>query len=234
MRLLLPRRSRLVFDRPGRGLLLALVLVTPFVPAAAQRLTPAEVARRDGGIAPYTAADVAFMTGMIGHHAQAVQMSRMAPDNAASRSVQILAERIAVAQQDEIAFMQRWLREREHPVPAADTVHAPGERAPGEHAPGAHAHDEHAAMMPGMLTAAELAQLQRARGAAFDRLFLTLMIKHHAGALTMVDQLLAAPGAAQDDDVYKFVSDVNADQDTEIARMRLMLASLPPTPALRR
>jgi uncharacterized protein (DUF305 family) len=89
-------------------------------------------------------------------------------------------------------------------------------------------------MMPGMLTAAELAQLQAARGAAFDRLFLTLMIKHHEGALTMVDQLLASPGAAQDDEVYKFVSDVNADQDTEIARMRRMLESVPPTPALRR
>lgn len=222
MRLPCSRPSRL-FSRHLRPLLLlALGTAAPCVTAAAQRLTPAEVARRDGGIAPYTAADVAFMTGMIGHHAQAVQMSRMAPTNDASRSVQILAERIAVAQQDEITFMQRWLRDRDHPVPSTDGAHDHG------------AHAEHATMMPGMLTAAELAQLQRARGLSFDRLFLTLMIKHHAGALTMVEQLLASPGAAQDDDVYKFVSDVNADQDTEIARMRLMLESIPPTPALRR
>lgn len=224
MRLLLPRRARAPYGRPLPLYLLrlALVIAVPFAPAAAQRLTPAEMARLDGGRPPYTAADVSFMTGMIGHHAQAVQMSRLAPTNEASRSVQILAERIAVAQQDEIAFMQRWLREREHPVPAADAAHAHGE------------HADHAPLMPGMLTAAEFAALQTARGTAFDRLFLTLMIKHHAGALVMVDQLLASPGAAQDDDVYKFVADVNADQDTEIARMRLMLESIPPTSAPRR
>jgi uncharacterized protein (DUF305 family) len=222
MRLPLTPRSGSRYHAPWRWLLLTLLVAAPCTAVAAQRLTPAEVARRDGGIAPYTAADVAFMTGMIGHHAQAVQMSRLAPANDASRSVQLLAERIAVAQQDEIGFMQRWLREREQPVPTTDASHAHGE------------HAEHATMMPGMLTAAELAQLQAARGAAFDRLFLTLMIKHHAGALTMVDQLLASPGAAQDDEVYKFVSDVNADQDTEIARMRRMLESVPPTPALRR
>jgi len=222
MRLLLPRPARVSHWRLRPLLLLILATTAPFATATAQRLTPADVARRDGGIAPYTAADVTFMTGMIGHHAQAVQMSRMAPGNEGSRSVRILAERIAVAQQDEIAFMQRWLRERDHPVPSADAAHDHSE------------HAEHATMMPGMLTAAELAQLQSARGTAFDRLFLTLMIKHHAGALTMVEQLLASPGAAQDDDVYKFVSDVNADQDTEIARMRLMLESLPATSAPRR
>jgi uncharacterized protein (DUF305 family) len=203
-------------------LLLSVLACVPVFAVQAQRLTPAEVARRDGGRPPYTAADVAFMSGMIGHHAQAVVMSRLAPTNAASRPVQILAERIAVAQQDEIAFMQRWLRERDHPVPSADVSMAHGEHA---------GHGEHGAMMPGMLTASELAQLQQARGAAFDRLFLTLMIKHHAGALTMVDALLASPGAAQDDDVYKFVADVNADQDTEIARMRQMLEALAPPSA---
>jgi len=219
MRLPLPRRCRLLGCHGWRRLLLALVLAAPAATASAQRLSPAEVARRDGGRPPYTAADVAFMRDMIGHHAQAVQMAQMAPASAASRSVQILAERIGVAQQDEIAFMQRWLREREQPVPSSDMAHAHG------------AHVDHAALMPGMLTADELARLQRARGTAFDRLFLTLMIKHHAGALTMVDQLLASPGAAQDDEVYKFAADVNADQDTEIARMRLMLDALPPSPA---
>lgn len=200
-------------------LLVAIASVAPTASAVAQRLTPAEVARRDGGRPPYTAADVDFMTGMIGHHAQAVLMSRLALGNGASRPVQILAERIAVAQQDEIAFMQQWLRDRDHPVPSADASHSHGE------------HAEHGGMMPGMLSATELTQLKDARGSAFDRLFLTLMIKHHAGALTMVDQLLASPGAAQDDDVYKFVSDVNADQDTEIARMRQMLDAMDAAPS---
>lgn len=219
MRLPLPRRCRFLGCHGWRRLLLAIVLAAPAATASAQRLSPAEVARRDGGRPPYTAADVAFLRDMIGHHAQAVQMAQLAPTNAASRSVQILAERIGVAQQDEIAFMQRWLREREQPVPLSDSAHGHG------------AHVDHAVMMPGMLTADELARLQRSRGTVFDRLFLTLMIKHHAGALTMVDQLLASPGAAQDDEVYKFAADVNADQDTEIARMRLMLDALPPSPA---
>jgi uncharacterized protein (DUF305 family) len=222
MRLPLLRRARSSFRRTPLLLLLVLAGTAPVATLSAQRLSPAEVARRDGGLPPYTEADVAFMTGMIGHHAQAVQMARLAPTNDASRSVQTLAARIAVAQQDEIAFMQRWLREREHPVPSAEAAHAHAE------------HAGHSPMMPGMLSTAELAQLQATRGNAFDRLFLTLMIKHHEGALTMVDQLLASPGSAQDDDVYKFVSDVNADQDTEIARMRLMLESIPPTAAVPR
>ena len=84
----------------------------------------------------------------------------------------------------------------------------------------------HHEMMPGMLTAAELKQLDKARGAAVDKLFLQYMIRHHQGALTMVEQTLAAPGAAQDDAVYKFMSDVSADQTTEIDRMTEMLDNM--------
>ena len=87
---------------------------------------------------------------------------------------------------------------------------------------------EHAMLMPGMLTDAELAQLDRARGVDFDRLFLTFMIRHHEGALTMVEQMFASPGAGQDDIVFKFASDVFADQSTEIDRMQKMLEALPP------
>jgi uncharacterized protein (DUF305 family) len=87
---------------------------------------------------------------------------------------------------------------------------------------------DHAKLMPGMLTAAQLAQLDAARGPEFDRLFLTFMIQHHEGAIIMVEQLFGAAGAAQDDNVFKFASDVHVDQITEIDRMTLMLAELAP------
>ncbi len=167
---------------------------------------------------PHTPADTHFMTGMIPHHAQAVLIAGWAPSHGASDAVQRLCERIVVAQRDEIASMQAWLRDRGEPVPAADATHMTMVMDGVEHA----------MLMPGMLTDEELAQLDRARGTEFDRLFLTYMIRHHEGALTMVDQLKASPGAAQDDVVFKFVSDVFADQSTEIDRMQKMLAALPP------
>ncbi len=167
---------------------------------------------------PHTPADTHFMTGMIPHHAQAVLIAGWAPSHGASDAVQRLCERIVVAQRDEIASMQAWLRDRGEPVPAADATHMTMVMDGVEHA----------MLMPGMLTDEELAQLDRARGTEFDRLFLTYMIRHHEGALTMVDQLMASPGAAQDDVVFKFVSDVFADQSTEIDRMQKMLAALPP------
>jgi len=124
-----------------------------------------------------------------------------------------LAERILVAQRDEIAFMQRWLRERRETVPDGSTEHM---MMPGMDMK----------LMPGMLTAEQLIQLDKARGPEFDRLFLQFMIQHHEGALTMVDKLFAAQGAGQDEDVFKFAVDVHADQTTEINRMTLMLQSV--------
>jgi len=164
----------------------------------------------------YTAADVHFMTGMIGHHAQAVLMAGWAPTHGASPSLQALCERIVVGQNDEIATMQRWLRDRGQPVPDAD---AKMDMMPGM---------SHTMMMPGMLTAEELTQLDKSQGVDFDRNFLTYMIKHHQGALTMVQDLYNSPGAAQDDQVFKFTSDMSADQTIEIERMNGMLAALPP------
>jgi uncharacterized protein (DUF305 family) len=179
-------------------------------------MTPAERARADSGRPPYTKADVDFISGMIGHHAQAVLMASWAPTHGASVSLRALCERILVGQRDEIAFMQRWLRERRQPVPEADAMH------------GAMAGMSHPVrpLMPGMLTTEQLAQLDSARGREFDRLFLTFMIQHHEGAITMVDQLFGAQGAAQDDAIFKFASDVNADQTTEIDRMTTMLATM--------
>src|SRR5437762_3495157 len=162
----------------------------------------------------YTPADVHFVAGMIGHHAQAIQMAKWAPSHGASPAVRVLCERIVVAQTDEIAFAQRWLREHGEYVPPADPR---GHIMQGMDQP---------MLMPGMLTPEQMAQLDAARGPEFDRLFLTFMIQHHQGAITMVQQLLAVPAAAQDGRVFRLASDVNADQTTEINRMKLMLDGL--------
>jgi uncharacterized protein (DUF305 family) len=181
--------------------------------AAAQDAPLPIPARADSGRRPYTAADVTFMSGMIVHHAQAVAIGGWAPTHGASPAVQRLCERIVVGQEDEIAILRRWLVDRGEPVPGADSS----------------AHTmHHATDMPGMLSPDELAQLDGARGAAFDRLFLTLMIRHHQGALVMVERLLGAQGAGQDQTVFRIASDVHADQSTEIHRMQQMLAALPP------
>ena len=165
---------------------------------------------------PYVAADVHFMTGMIGHHAQAVLIAGWAPTHGASPSVVTLTERIVVGQQDEIALMERWLKARGQPVPGPATAHA---GMPGMN---------HSAQMPGMLSPEQLDTLDRARGVEFDRLFLTYMIQHHRGAIVMVDELFASQGAGQDEGTFRLASDIYADQTTEIRRMEKMLAALPP------
>jgi uncharacterized protein (DUF305 family) len=164
----------------------------------------------------HTAADVHFMSAMIGHHAQAILMARLAPTHDASVPVRTLAERIINAQQDEIALMQQWLRDRKQPVPEA----RPGGMKM------VHGGIEHEMLMPGMLTEAQLKQLDEARGKEFDRLFLTFMIQHHQGAVAMVKDLFGSYGAGQDDTVFKLASDINVDQTTEIARMQTMLLNL--------
>jgi uncharacterized protein (DUF305 family) len=183
-------------------------------PAPAAQPSGAATARTDSLRRPYTEADIRFMTDMIGHHAQAITMAGWAPSHGADRSIQILAARIINAQHDEIALMQQWLRERNQPVPEPDTSAA--------------GHQMHHMLMPGMLTPEQMAQLDQARGPAFDRLFLTSMIRHHRGAVSMVDDLFNTPGAARDETVFKLANDVSVDQSTEIARMETMLAALPP------
>lgn len=173
-------------------------------------------ARADSARLPYTEADIHFMSAMIGHHGQAIVMANRAPTHGASASVRILAERIINAQHDEIATMQRWLRDRLKPVPDA----RPGPMKMTMSGV------EHEMLMPGMLTDTQMKQLDQARGREFDRLFLTYMIQHHRGAVAMVKQLFDTPGAGQDETVFKFASDVNVDQFTEIERMQKMLVSL--------
>ena len=182
---------------------------------------PASPAKVGIAAIKHTGADVNFMRGMIHHHAQAVLMARWAPTHGAGADLQRLAERIVVAQQDEIALMQNWLKEKGEPVPEPSPGPMRMTMADGT------AHDM---LMPGMLTEAELEQLDAARGVEFDRLFLTFMIRHHEGALDMVEELFGSNGAGQDEDTFRLASDVFADQTTEIRVMKEMLAARqPPT-----
>jgi uncharacterized protein (DUF305 family) len=170
-------------------------------------------AKKDSVNRPYTEADFRFMDGMIAHHAQAIRMASWAPTHGASPSIQTLCGRIVNAQNDEIHLMQSWLRDRGQPVPEPNPegmmMTMNGEQRP--------------MLMPGMLTAAQMKQLDAARGPEFDRLFLTGMIQHHQGAVDMVHDLFETYGAGEDELVFKMASDINIDQTTEIARMQRML-----------
>jgi uncharacterized protein (DUF305 family) len=169
-------------------------------------------ARADSVNRPYTKADIDFMTGMISHHAQALVMAGWAPTHGASPSVQTLCARIINAQNDEIHLMQAWLRDRGQMIPE---VTPDGKVIMNGQAM--------VMMMPGMLTAEQLKQLDAARGPDFDRLFLTDMIQHHEGATGMVHDLFETYGAGEDELIFKLASDINIDQTTEIARMQRML-----------
>jgi uncharacterized protein (DUF305 family) len=172
----------------------------------------------------YTAADVRFMHHMLLHHAQALVMTALVPSRSARADVQLVAERIAISQRDETALMERWLRARGESVPsAAGHGHHGGHGAHGGMASGDSAHTAMMASMPGMIAPAELRQLEAATGAAFDTLFVRLMIRHHEGALTMVRDYLATPGAAQEPAIFRFASDVDADQRAEIRRLRSLV-----------
>ena len=181
----------------------------------------------------YTQADVDFMQGMIIHHAQAVVMSDWAATHGARPDVATLCKRIALSQRDEIKMMQQWLQERH--LAAPDPLHTlPGHSGPihdmsGMNMPGMDMGD-HPMMMKGMLTPDEMRQLDAAHGPAFDRLYLTGMIKHHQGALDMVATLFATPGAGQQADVSTFATDVDAGQRAEIGRMQAILRTITSSP----
>src|SRR5581483_6106233 len=173
-------------------------------------------AQRDSARLPWTAADVQFMQCMIHHHAQAIDMCKWAPTHGASPSVQTLCGRIINAQGDEITLMSQWLKDRRQTVPDPTATAMPmtmnGQTMN--------------MLMPGMLSPEQMKQLDAARGPAWDKLFLQDMIQHHRGAVSMVHDLFESQGAGQDETVFKFASDVNVDQTTEIARMEKMLFAL--------
>src|SRR4051794_4382637 len=206
-----PRMRTLL--RPAAGLLLfAVALSGACASASSSSLHPTPAGL---GLLPFSDADVEFMSGMIAHHAQAVIMAGWAPTHGARQDVAILCERIVVGQRDEIAMMQTWLSDRGQDVPdATSTRHKMTMNGM-----------THEMLMPGMLTDEEMTELDGARGPEFDRRFLIGMIKHHQGAIDMVDKLFKSYGAAQDELVFKFASDVYADQSTEIDKMHEMLGS---------
>jgi uncharacterized protein (DUF305 family) len=183
-------------------------IVQPGAPGQASHVISAAAAT-DLSKVEYTGADIKFMQGMIGHHAQALEMVELLKTRSASDDMKKLALRIELSQDDEIKMMQHWLEARGQPAPNRMAMHMHG-----------------AMLMPGMLTPDEMQRLQQATGADFDRLFLEGMIKHHGGALTMVKELLDTPGAAQESEVFAFVSDVEADQRMEIDRMGAMLGMM--------
>ncbi len=206
--------------------------VTTGVATGPAPLADADRVRADSIRLPYTEADVRFMTDMIGHHAQAIRISRWVPTHTTDAELRTLAGRIINAQTDDIALMRRWLGERGKPVPSVtpDGILVPPPADPNdEHAGHDMGHHDHA-MMAGMLSEAQLAELDAARGEAFDLLFLQRMINHHRGAVTMVQALIRDRGAI-DETVFRFAADVEVDQSTEIRRMLQMLlerGGLPP------
>ena len=161
-----------------------------------------------GGLS-HSEADVRFMRGMIPHHGQALDMTALVPTRATTNGFRSMALRMQISQRDEIRLMERWLTEREEviPPPNAHRMMMAGDMA----------------LMPGMLSAGQMEQLTSATGQEFERLFLEFMIMHHEGALTMVQTLFNSSGAGQESLIFKFATDVDADQTIEIMRMRRML-----------
>ena len=180
-------------------------IVQPGAPGQASQVISAQKAS-DLSQVQFTGADIKFMQGMIGHHAQAIEMTSLIATRTSSEDMKKLGARIQISQDDEIHMMQTWLSMRGQQVPNRTAMHMHG-----------------ATLMPGMLSEDEMKQLAAAHGAEFDRLFLAGMIKHHGGALTMVQELFATPGAGQESEVFAFASDVDADQRMEIERMGALL-----------
>lgn len=203
-------------QRPAAGVVLA--PGSGLVVGSGSAATTRAIASADSAARAFAPADVEFMSGMVPHHAQAVQMASWAPSHGARFDVRILCERIVVAQRDEIGMMRRWLRERGQVVPDSNATRhlmKMGEMM-------------HEMMMPGMLTDEEMAALDKVRGSAFDRLFLIGMIRHHRGAITMVDELFRHGNAGHDETVFRFANDVVSDQTAEIHKMLVMLETVPP------
>jgi uncharacterized protein (DUF305 family) len=160
-------------------------------------------------------ADVSFMQGMIMHHSQAVEMTELLRTRSHNKDLEALGSRISISQSDEIKYMKQWLRDRGKPV----EMEMPDMKGMD------HSHmDMSSMMMPGMLTPAQMKALEKATGPAFDHLFLTGMIQHHTGALTMVEDLFNTPGAAQDAVLFDFATDVDNTQRAEIRIMQGMLS----------
>ena len=198
------------------------VVVQPGAPGKRTRVLPSTTKAK---LPPVSTADVQFMQGMIVHHAQAVEMTALIESHTESKDVRSLGARISHSQSDEINFMKRWLVSRGQPI--SDATHDMHKMHMN------HKNMSHDGMslmpglMPGMLTAEQMEALGKAKSEEFDRLFLTGMIQHHGGALTMVKDLHDTAGAGQDAELFNFATDVDSGQRAEIRIMQNMLEKKP-------
>jgi uncharacterized protein (DUF305 family) len=193
------------------------VVVQPGAPGQPTRTLPPSTRAT---LPPRSPKDVEFMQGMIMHHGQAVEMTALIESHTANKNLRLLGVRISKSQSDEIRLMKRWLEARGEPVsppmPGMSGMNMPGMDM-----------SSHQMLMPGMLTAKQMDDLRKARGAKFDHLFLTGMIQHHNGALIMVKDLFDTAGAGQDADLFNFATDVDSGQRAEIRIMQTMLGEKP-------
>jgi uncharacterized protein (DUF305 family) len=186
------------------------VVVQPGAPGQPTKVLPSSTR---ASLPPHTAKDVEFMQGMIMHHAQAVEMTALIESHTQNKELRTLGARISRSQSDEMDFMRRWLTLRGESTEMS--------------MPGMDMHSMHSMLMPGMLTEKQMAALRKAKGKEFDQLFLTGMIQHHNGALTMVKDLFDTAGAGQDAELFNFVTDVDSGQRAEIKIMQTMLGQTP-------
>ena len=200
------------------------VVIQPGAPGQATKVLPASTRAK---LPPVSAKDVEFMQGMIHHHAQAVEMVDLMAERTTNKELRLLGAKIAQSQTDEMKFMRRWLEMRgdpvEHKMPPSADSHSVHGHMPSK--AGTQSSDEH--LMPGMLTKAQMDALKNAKGAEFDRLFLTGMIQHHNGALIMVDELFKSAGSGQDAELFNFATDVDTGQRAEIRSMQTLLNKKP-------
>jgi uncharacterized protein (DUF305 family) len=188
------------------------VVVQPGAPGKPTKTLPPSTRAT---LPPKSQADVEFMQGMIMHHSQAVEMTALIPSHTDNKELRSLGARISSSQSDEIKFMRRWLAARGEAVSMA-MPEMPGMS-------GVDMSRQSTPLMPGMLTPAQMDALRKAKGAEFDNLFLTGMIQHHNGALTMVKDLFDTAGAGQDAELFNFATDADNSQRAEIKIMQNML-----------
>lgn len=185
-----------------------------------RELTPEEAEGLDLSAPEHSEADVAFVQGMIPHHVQALRMARLVPDRTSREDVPLFAERIDLSQEDEIDAMRRWLEARDEEVPSLGAGHDMDDMDDTDDMD-----DMDSELMPGMLTEEQLLELEAASGEEFDRLFLEAMIRHHLGAMDMVDELYASDGG-QEPELDRLANHIYSDQSIEIARAQAMLAEM--------
>ena len=199
------------------------VVVQPGAPGQPTRTLPSSTRAT---LPPLSTADVRFMQGMIMHHAQAVEMTALIESHTTTKELRTLGARISHSQSDEIKFMKRWLQARGESL-SPPMMEMPGMDMPGMDMSSHATHSGHKMLMPGMLTEEQMEALRNAKGAEFDRLFLTGMIQHHGGALVMVKDLFDTAGAGQDAELFNFATDVDSGQRAEIKIMQTMLGQKP-------